>query len=93
MGGQWSGGKGDQTRRVNKAEFDKNYERIFGSKKNDDARLGEAADVHDGGSKGRIRGKGASGSDLPVRSDAGGGVDAEGSGEICREELGEGDSD
>lgn len=80
MGGQWSGGKGDQARRLDKAKFDENYERIFRSKTN--ARLGQQAELHDGGSAGCGRGKESPGPDLPVRPTEGGGVDAEGGGEV-----------
>jgi len=32
--GQWQGGKGSRYRPINKEQYDKNYEEIFGKKKN-----------------------------------------------------------
>jgi len=32
--GQWHGGKGSRYRPINKEQYDKNYEEIFGKKKN-----------------------------------------------------------
>jgi hypothetical protein len=32
--GQWHGGKGSRYRPINKDQYDKNYEEIFGKKKN-----------------------------------------------------------
>lgn len=34
MSDSWHGGKGSKPRKVNKAIYDENYDRIFGNKKN-----------------------------------------------------------